>query len=149
RLRAGRGKALEVRRVEHAPPRPCRAHAIVAATGVDQDLLAADLEQPAVHAQLDLAARRLVVVRCGPVFILARDIVGEFRKDFLRVVDREIGFLDAGYGCVADRILEHAFSLAAPDAVYFGRNALVKVDGKSIGAGPSGCRYAKVARACS
>src|SRR5947207_13404994 len=34
-------------------------------------------------------------------------------------------------------------------AGYLGRNSLVKVDGKSIGTGPSGWRYAKVARACS
>src|SRR5262249_42681783 len=108
RLRAGRGEALEIGRLEHAPPGPRRAHAIVAAAGVDQDLLAADLEQPAVHAELDLAARRLVVARCEPAFMLAQNVVGELRKDFPRIVDREVGFLDAGYGCLADRMLEHA-----------------------------------------
>ena len=56
---AGGGEPLEIGLVEHVPERPAGLVLLVAAAGVDQDGLAADLEQPAVHHQPDAAALRL------------------------------------------------------------------------------------------
>ena len=139
RPRAGRGEPLKPGRVEHAPPRPRRPHAIVAAARVDQDLLPADLKQPAMHAEFDLGGRGIVVIWRQPMRMLLVDLVGEFRKQLLRIVDR------------ADRSPRSAQRSPCPpktacaflaDVVcgpaYFGRNSFVKVDGKSTGTVPVG-----------
>ena len=146
RPRAGGGEPVEIGRVQHAPPRPRRAHAIVAAAGVDQDLLPADLQQPAVHAELDLGRRRIVVAGREPVRMLVADRVGEFGKQLLRVVDRADKSPRSARRSPCRR---RTGSCAVLLARYLGRKSLVKVDGKSIGDGPSGCRYACVARACA
>ena len=39
---------------------------VIAATRVDQEFFAADLQQPAVHAELDEVLRRIVVAGCKP-----------------------------------------------------------------------------------
>ncbi len=49
--RAGGGKALEKGLVEHVPERAAGLVLLVAAAGVDEDFLAADLQQPAMHGQ--------------------------------------------------------------------------------------------------
>src|SRR5687767_14769208 len=78
------------------------------------------------------------------------DLVGEFRKELLRIVDGQIGLLDPRHGRLAHRKLHALSSLACLDGrcAYLGRNSFVKVAGKSTGTVPCGCRYAKVARAC-
>ena len=54
RPRAGGGQPFEIRLVEHVPERPARLDLVVAAAAVDQDFLAADLQQPAMHREPDL-----------------------------------------------------------------------------------------------
>ena len=48
---AGGGQPLEIGLVEHVPERPAGLVLVVAAAAVDQDGLAADLQQPAMHRQ--------------------------------------------------------------------------------------------------
>src|SRR3954463_1830323 len=92
--RAGGGEPLKIRGLEHAPPRPRRAHSVVAAAGVDQDFLFADLQQPAVYAQFDFAARRIVWIGRKPMRVLAMQFIAEVWKELFRIIDRLIGLLD-------------------------------------------------------
>ena len=135
--RTGSGQPLEVVDVEHVPERPARLDLVVAAAGVDQDLLAADLQQPAMHAELDLSGIGVVVVRRQPMLVLGQMRIAEVRKNVPQHIVRNVGFLDARDGGLADfehwRLLCRYFF-----KIYFGRNSLVKVDGKSTCAGP--CR---------
>ena len=100
--RAGRGEPVEPRRVEHVPRRPQRPGFLVAAAAVDQDLAAVELQQPAVHAELDLARGRIVVVGRQPVRVLGELRLGHRRENIRHRIDRQIGFLDAGDGGLAD-----------------------------------------------
>ena len=100
--RAGRGEPLEPRRVEHVPCRPQRPRFLVAAAAVDQDLAAVELQQPAMHAQFDLARGRIVVMRAEPVGVLGELRLGHRRENIRYRINRQIGFLDAGDGGVAD-----------------------------------------------
>jgi hypothetical protein len=72
------------------------------AAGVDQNLAAVELQQPAMHAELELARLRIVVVRRQPMPVLFEMSFGKFRENFRRRVDRKVGFLDAGNGRFAD-----------------------------------------------
>ena len=91
---ARRREAVEPRFVEHIPVRAGRPRLVIAAAAVDQNLLAVDLEQPAMDAELDLLAGDFVVVRRQPVPMLLQVGFREFRKDVGDRIDRQIGFLD-------------------------------------------------------
>jgi hypothetical protein len=77
------------------PPRPRRLGFVVAAAGIDQDFLAADLQQPAMHAEHDRAFAGIIVVWRQPVFVLGHVRVGEVRKNVAQRIVRDVGFLDA------------------------------------------------------
>jgi hypothetical protein len=111
--RAGAGEPLRIVGVEVGPERPVRLELVVAAAGVDQDVLIPDPQQPAVHAELDQPAVRLVVVRRKPVRVLPVDLVAPLGKDLRRRVGRQIGFLDARHADLADRKDRH-FRLPGP-----------------------------------
>ena len=100
---AGGGEPLQVIDVEHVPPRPARLDLVVAAAAVDEDFLAADLQEPAMHAEHDQAFAGIVVMRRQPAFVLGHMRVGEVREDVAQRIAREIGFLDARDGGLPDR----------------------------------------------
>ncbi len=55
-----------------------------------------------MHAELDLVALRIVVAGREPMTVLLEKSVGQRRKDFLRWINRQIGFFDAGDSGLAD-----------------------------------------------
>jgi hypothetical protein len=83
------------------PPRPRRLGFVVAAAGIDQDFLAADLQQPAMHAEHDRAFAGIIVVWRQPVFVLGHVRVGEVRKNVAQRIVRDVGFLDTRDGGLA------------------------------------------------
>src|SRR6185503_18090326 len=88
--------------------RPARLVLLIAAARVDQDGLAADLEQPAMHHQPDAAALRFVVMRRQPVLVLGELRVRHFCEDLAQRIARDVGFLDAHDGGFTD--FEHCCS---------------------------------------
>src|SRR5262249_11467340 len=132
--RAGGCEALKIRNIEHVPEWPAWLDLVVAAARIDQNFLAADLQQPAMHGEPDLSGFRLVMMRREPRFVLRHMRIGEFGKDVPERIAGKIGFLDTYDRCIADT--EHWHS---PD-YFFGRYSLVKVAGKSTSAGPFGWR---------
>ncbi len=80
RPRARGGEPVEPRRIEHVPPRPHRPRFLIAAAGVDQDFAAIDLQQPAMDAELEFAACRIVVIRREPMAVLGKMRVGQAGK---------------------------------------------------------------------
>ena len=120
RSRSGGGKALQVRQIEHVPEWPPGFCFVIAAARVDQDHLAADLQQPAVHGQPDQSCFGLVVMRRQPGLVLGDMRIGEFRKNIPRRIGREIGLLDARDGGIAYGEHRH---LRKP--IFFCRNSLV------------------------
>jgi hypothetical protein len=89
------GKPLEVGQIEHVPEGTPGLGFVVAAARVDQDLLAADLQQPAVNRQLDQSCIGFIMVRRQPGLVLGHMRVVEFRKNFARRIGRKVCFLDA------------------------------------------------------
>jgi hypothetical protein len=92
---AGSREAIEVGLIEHVPKRPRRPRLVVAATAVDENLLAPDLHEPAVHAKLDEVLFGVVVIWRHPMHVGGGDRGIIFRKNIARTVDRQVGFLDA------------------------------------------------------
>jgi hypothetical protein len=107
RPRARGREPVEIGRVEQVPERPPRLDLVVAATAVDQDILAPDLQEPAVHAELYESARRVVMARRQPRGMPGEDMVVEFGKDVAGAISRAIGLLDAGNAGLADRKHSH------------------------------------------
>ena len=107
RPRAGGREPFEIRQIEHVPERPAGLRLVVAAARVDQDFLAADLQQPAVDGEPDLPGLGLIVVRRQPGLVLGHVGVGEIRKDVPQRIAREIGFLDPRDLCIADTEHRH------------------------------------------
>ncbi|MFZ0101521.1 MAG: hypothetical protein WAL49_04465, partial [Pseudolabrys sp.] len=77
RPRAGGCKAIKIRNIEHVPERPSGLDLVVAAAGVDQDLLAADLQQPAVDGEPDQSLVSVVVMRRQPRFVFGHVRIGK------------------------------------------------------------------------
>src|SRR5262245_25159480 len=110
RARTRSREPLEIGRVEHVPERPRWPAPVVAAAAVDQDGLAADFQEPAVHAELDEVLVAIVVMRRHPMGMLCRDRIGVFWKDVARPIDRQIGLLDPGNAGLANGELGHCMS---------------------------------------
>src|SRR5262249_38160544 len=100
---------IEIGLIEHVPERPRRPRPVVAAAAVDENLLEADLQQPAVHAELDEVLFGVVVIWRHPVRVRSGDRRVVFRKNIARAVDRQVGFLDARDADLADRKYRHVF----------------------------------------
>ena len=94
-LCAGRREPFDVGRVEIVPERPMLARFVIADAGVDQDFPAADLDQPRVDAELEEAARRIVVIRHHPAHVPGDELVAPVGEECLRFEEVPVGFLDA------------------------------------------------------
>src|SRR5580704_14261739 len=55
-----------------------------------------------MDAQQQLVAARIVMIWRKPMHMLAEQRVGQVGKNVRRGIDRQVGFLDAGDGCIAD-----------------------------------------------
>src|SRR6266700_1701712 len=75
-------------------PSSARLDLVVAKAGIDQDFLAADLQQPTMNGEPDLPGLGLIVVGCQPRLVFSHMGVGEFRKDIAERIARKISFLD-------------------------------------------------------
>jgi hypothetical protein len=104
----GGREAFEVGRVHHVPEWPPGLVLVIAAARVDQDLLLADLQEPAVHAELDQAGFRLVVIGREPRPVLVQNLLAQVGKDLGRRIGRAIDFLDPGDGGSAYVEYRHA-----------------------------------------
>src|SRR5882672_3149559 len=89
------------------------------------------------------------MVRREPMLVFAENLVGKFRKQLFRAVDRLIRLFDPCDRRFADGKYGHSLPQSFSRVSYFGSNSLVNVDGKSTGTVPSGWRYPNVARACT
>jgi hypothetical protein len=96
RLGAGLREPIEVRRLQPVPQRKERTLLVVADARIDEDLAAADLHEPAVHAELELAAGRIVVVRQHPVAMTLHDVRLPVGKEPRRVEVRLVRLFDPG-----------------------------------------------------
>ena len=79
--RSRRRKPLEKWHVKHVPEGPPRLDLAVAAAGVDENFLAADLQQPAMHAELDESRLRIEMARGEPLAVLGENGVRAFGKN--------------------------------------------------------------------
>jgi hypothetical protein len=77
------------------PEGPPRLGFVVAAARVDQDLLAADLQQPAMNRQPDQSCTGFIMVRRQPGLVLGHMPISEFRENIARRIGRKVCFLDA------------------------------------------------------
>src|SRR5262245_64713820 len=88
-------KAFEIRHVEHVPERPAGFYLVVAAARVDENSLAADLQEPAMDRKYDLAGRGLVMMRSQPTFVLREQGIGKVRKYVAQEIAWKICLFDA------------------------------------------------------
>src|SRR5215831_5035460 len=109
RPRASGGEAFEVGCIEHVPERPRRPRPVVAAAAVDENALAADLQQPAVHAELDEVLLGVIVMRRHPMGVLRGDPGVVFGENVARAVHRQISLLNTRDAGLADRKYRHLF----------------------------------------
>jgi hypothetical protein len=135
--RAGGGKPIEICHVEHVPEGAPRFDFVVAATRVDQDFLAADLQQPTVNGEPDPACLSLVVMGRKPCPVLGQMCIGEFRKDFPQRISRKVGFLDADNYGIAYVEQHRGPRLSAQLTQQFGDLSLLLSGQRPQG----GCRY--------
>src|SRR5262245_13599883 len=74
-------ESFEIGHIEHVPERPAGFYLVIAATRVDKNFLATNLQQPAMDREYDLAGCSLVMMRSQPAFMLREQGIGEVRKN--------------------------------------------------------------------
>ncbi|HEY6979555.1 MAG TPA: hypothetical protein VH499_01265 [Reyranella sp.] len=109
RLDARRRQTLEIPGLHHVPLRPIGARLVIADTGVDQDTLAADLDQPAMDAELQEARGFVIVIGQEPVAMLAHDIGVPGRKELLGLEVELVALLDTGDDGATQLQFDHCF----------------------------------------
>jgi hypothetical protein len=94
RPRTSGGEPVQIGGIEHVPKRPRGPRFVIAATCVDENLLLADLQKPAMHAELDEAGAGVIVIGRKPMLVLCEDLLVPFRKEITWPIHRQIRLLD-------------------------------------------------------
>jgi hypothetical protein len=106
-LDAGCLQPFEIVRLHEVPFRAMGTRLVIADAGIDQDRLAADLQQPAVHAEFQEGRRLVIVRRHEPVAVTLDDRGIPVGKEGLGVEVRFVALFDAHGRAGAELQFDH------------------------------------------